>query len=131
MSSSSAATPAAVDARTAQLAERLAAALNARGLRAQVVRGAWVLAGNPAGDPPDGDRRAKVLNPGLKQTVMCGTDGEGRLMWFWQWSGPAREAPPEYEPLCPAEDIRRVSDKIARVLRVSDQPPGSAPLEYR
>jgi hypothetical protein len=47
-------TPASVEARTSQLAERLAAALTARGLRARTSRGAWVLASNPAGDPPDG-----------------------------------------------------------------------------
>src|SRR5690348_15001967 len=89
-------TPASVEARTSQLAERLATALAARGLRARVSRGAWVLATNPAGDPPDGDHRAKILSPGLRQAVMCGADGDGRLMWFWQWSGPTRESPPEY-----------------------------------
>ena len=111
-------TPASVEARTSQLAERLATALAARGLRARVSRGTWVLASNPAGDPPDGDHDAKVLNPGLRQTVMCGADGDGRLMWFWQWSGPTRESPPEYEPLCAADDIAQAADKIARVLRI-------------
>jgi hypothetical protein len=116
-------TPASVEARTSQLAERLATALAARGLRARVSRGAWVLASNPAGDPPDGDHHAKALNPGLRQTVMCGADGDGRLLWFWQWSGPTRESPPEYEPLCAAEDISQAAEKIARVLRVV--PPAS------
>ncbi|GAA4634143.1 hypothetical protein GCM10023196_074510 [Actinoallomurus vinaceus] len=111
-------TPASVEAHTSQLVERLADALTARGLRARVTRGAWVLASNPAGDPPDSDRHAKAINPGLRQTVMCGTGGDGRLMWFWQWSGPTRESPPEYEPLCAADDIAQAADKIARVLWV-------------
>jgi hypothetical protein len=126
MSSSPAAgpvTPASVEARTSQLAGRLATALAERGLRARVSRGAWVLASNPAGDPPAGDHHAKLLNPGLRQTVMCGADGDGRLMWFWQWSGPTRESPPEYEALCAADDIPQAAEKIARVLRV--RPPVS------
>jgi hypothetical protein len=103
--------------------------LTARGLRARIARGAWVLASNPAGDPPDGDHRAKILNPGLRQTVMCGAGGDGGLMWFWQWSGPTRESPPEYEPLCAADDISQAADKIARVLRVVDGPPRGASRE--
>lgn len=122
-SAASAATPAAADARTSQLAERLTRALTAQGLRARVLRGAWVLASNPAADPPDGDHRAKVLNPGLKQTVMCGVDGDGRLMWFWQWSGPARESPPEYQPLGPADDVAYAADRIVRVLRITGERP--------
>jgi hypothetical protein len=115
-------TPASVDSRTTRLTERLADALTARGLHARVARGARVLASNPAGDPPDGDHRAAALSPGLRQTVVCGADRDGRLLWFWQWSGPTRESPPEYEPLCPADDISHAADRIARVLRVADGP---------
>lgn len=120
-STTGATTPAGVDARTSQLAERLVAALIARGLHARVLRGAWVLASNPAGDPPAGDHRAKVLSPGLRQTVMCGSGGDGRLMWFWQWSGPTRESPPEYEPLGPADDVAQATEMIARVLRITGE----------
>ncbi|MEV5748037.1 hypothetical protein AB0L00_09480 [Actinoallomurus sp. NPDC052308] len=111
-------TPASVDARAAQLTGRLADALTARGLRARVGQGARVLASNPAGEPPDDDHRAKVLSPGLRQTVVCGVGRDGRLMWFWQWSGPTRESPPEYEPLCAADDISHAADRIAYVLRL-------------
>ncbi|GAA0368445.1 hypothetical protein NE235_03940 [Actinoallomurus spadix] len=111
-------TPASVDARTAQLTGRLADALTARGLRARVAQGARVLASNPAGEPPDDDHHAKILSPGLRQTVVCGADRDGRLLWFWQWSGPTRESPPEYEPLCAADEISHAADRIAGVLRV-------------
>lgn len=117
------ATPAAVEAQTTQLARRLATELAARGLRARALRGVCVEANNPVFDPPEDDRRATALNPGLKQTVMCGADGDGRLMWFWQWSGATRDSPPEYEPLCAADDIAQAADKIARVLRVAGEPP--------
>lgn len=54
---------------------------------------------------------------------MCGTAGDGRLMWFWQWSGPTRESPPEYEPLGPADDIGHAAEMIARVLRITGEGP--------
>jgi hypothetical protein len=103
-----------------QLAEKLAGALISRGLHADVMRGIWVLAGNPAGAPPADDPRARTLSPGLQQVVKCAPDAEGRLTWYWQWPGPTRESPADYERLGPAEEIAEAADKIAQVLHVAD-----------
>lgn len=69
------------------------------------------------GEPLDSGPAGKALNPGLSQTVECSTaEADGRLWWWWLWSGPTRDAPPELEPLCPADEIDLAADRIARVL---------------
>ena len=95
--------------------EALSRALVARKLEVHTQAGARVRAKNAAtaGSGPAGE----ALNPGLSQTVECSTaEADGRLWWWWLWSGPTRDAPPELEPLCPADEIDLAADRIARVL---------------
>lgn len=58
------------------------------------------------------------MSPGLRQEVACRPGEAGVLWWFWVWSGPTRQSPPEYEPLCPADQVERAAEWIARVLAV-------------
>jgi hypothetical protein len=44
---------------------------------------------------------------------------QGDLWWHWQWPGPTREAPPEYEPMVPAEEVDEAVRRIANVLHVA------------
>jgi hypothetical protein len=98
--------------------EALAAALVERGLVAEVFGSRMVWAKNGAADPPaGGDPLAlMMMSPGLRQTVVCQRDDSDRLAWFWVWSGPTRDAPPEHEYLGPAEYVDQAADRIARVL---------------
>jgi hypothetical protein len=91
----------------------LASALIQRGLHVTVGRDATVEARHPgvAGSTVVG----RALCPGLRQTVAL-RPHEGALWWQWVWSGPARDAPPELEPLCPAVEIERAAERIAVVL---------------
>ncbi|GAB3990567.1 hypothetical protein GCM10029978_118790 [Actinoallomurus acanthiterrae] len=43
---------------------------------------------------------------------------QGGLWWHWQWSGPTRGAPPEYEPMVPVADVEEAARRLANVLRV-------------
>lgn len=95
----------------------LEAVLTARGLTVHThadERGAFVVVRNDASaaDDPVGQR----INRGLTQTVVLSKRGTGELAWFWQWSGATRDAPPEYEYLCPADAIAEAGDRIAKVL---------------
>ena len=95
--------------------EALSRALVARKLEVHTQAGARVRAKNAAtaGSGPAGE----ALNPGLSQTVECSTaEADGRLWWWWLWSGPTRDAPPELAPLGPADEIDRAAARIARVL---------------
>jgi hypothetical protein len=83
------------------LLDALSVALAQRGLVAEsfttrVVRAWMVWAKNSDADPPGGDPLA-MMSPGLRQTVVCQPDDDGRLSWFWVWSGPTPEAPVELE----------------------------------
>jgi hypothetical protein len=44
----------------------------------------------------------------------------GGLWWHWQWSGPTRDARPEYEPMVPANDVDEAARRIANVLHVDE-----------
>jgi hypothetical protein len=115
MESGSDATPDTV----ARFLNQLTAALVERGLVAEAFGARMVWAKNPAAEPPSGESRAITMSPGLRQSVLCQPDGEpGRLAWFWVWSGPTREAPPELEYLCPAEDFDQAANRITHVLRL-------------
>jgi hypothetical protein len=95
----------------------LATVLTARGLTVRVHDRAGVLmARNEAagGDDPVG----RAMNPGLTQIVALSNDS-GSLAWYWQWTGPTRDAPPEYELLCPADAIAEAGERVARVLAVA------------
>lgn len=104
----------------------LVAALGERGLAAEAVGASMVRAANRAADPPPG---APGIGPGLWQTVTCRPGEDGRLAWWWMWAGPTRDAPPEYELLGPADDVRTAADRIARVLRLRDDAPADADAE--
>jgi hypothetical protein len=43
---------------------------------------------------------------------------EGRLFWHRVWSGPARNAPPELEPMVPADDVEEAARRVAKVLAI-------------
>jgi hypothetical protein len=97
-----------------------------RGFAVITRAGHMISARNRAADPPPGDARARLMSRGLIQPVVCGPrEGDQELWWFWVWSGPTRDAPPEYEALCPAAEIDTAAEKIARVLAVRDEAPGS------
>lgn len=102
---------------------QLAAALMSSGLKVAVdPKRATVRAKHPAVIPDD-NPVAKALAPGLVQTVALGAH-DGTLGWYWQWSGETRDSSPEYQLLGPAEDIPAAAEKIARVLRLVDEPAG-------
>lgn len=101
--------------------EELAAALKSRGLTVRVGTSA-LMAWNPAASATD-DPRGQAMNPGLSQYVAIAPD-DGSLSWYWCWTGPTRDAPLETEYMCPADEIDRAADLIARVLRVEDTDEG-------
>lgn len=105
--------------------DALTAMLTMRGLQVRRQREDSLVVRNPAGGPDGSDHRGRLLSPGLRQEVACRPDGSGRLWWFWVWSGATRTSPPEYEPLCPAEQIERAADRVARVLAVPFADAGS------
>jgi hypothetical protein len=68
--------------------------------------------------PPD--PLARAFGPvRLTQRVQLATNDHGDLFWYWQWSGPDREAPPEYQPMCPAHAIAEATERISRVLALA------------
>jgi hypothetical protein len=97
--------------------DELAAALRSRGLAVRVGTSA-LMAWNPAASATD-DPRGQAMNPGLSQYVAIAPDG-GSLNWYWCWTGSTRDAPLETEYMCPAEEIERAADLVARVLHVED-----------
>lgn len=100
-------------------AKALVVALTHRGLTAEARADATVVAKNSAADPQEDDPLA-LISPGLRQTVACQADEAGQLSWFWAWSGPTPDAPPELEYLGPAGYIGETADRIANVLRLKD-----------
>jgi hypothetical protein len=98
----------------------LETALTARGFKVRVEPHSWALvARNVAAEPED--PLGKHFAPALAQRVQVSTDDKGALNWYWQWSGPTRDAPPEYELLCPAAAIAEATERIARVLALAAQ----------
>ncbi|MFC5186678.1 hypothetical protein [Actinomadura harenae] len=103
----------------APAARALVVELAARGLVARVLGHGAVRARNPAGEPAPDDLVGAALSPGLNQEVWCRPDWPDReLWWFWAWSGPNRDDPPELEHLCPVSETGLAADAIARVLAV-------------
>ncbi|MEV5576642.1 hypothetical protein AB0L06_42000 [Spirillospora sp. NPDC052269] len=103
----------------APAARALVAELEARGLTPRVHSHGAVWARNPAGDPAPDDKLGALMSPGLNQEVWCRPNGPGHeLRWWWAWTGGERNAPPELEPLCPADESKRAADAIAHVLAV-------------
>jgi hypothetical protein len=99
--------------------DALVIALTQRGLAAEPCATAMVWAKNISADPQADDPRA-LMSPGLRQTVACRPDDAGQLSWFWVWSGPTQDAPPELEYLGPAGYIGDTADRIANVLRLKN-----------
>lgn len=106
----------------AELDERrqaLSAALSARGLEVRILANGTVRVRNMGGEPGlDGDPVGQVMAPGLRQDVECAPHNDGAVWWFWAWSGAERDSPPELEPICPAGEIDKAAERIARVLAV-------------
>jgi hypothetical protein len=107
------------------LVRKLVDLLNGRGLSAEPVGAAMVWVTNPAAGPPEGDARAVGMSPGLRQAVLCRTDGEGRSGWWWVWT--AHDRSPDYEWICPAAEITTAADAIARVLALRPMPGDERP----
>lgn len=99
-------------------ARALVALLSARGLGAVVLGHGAVRVWNPAGEADASDKRGQAMSPGLRQELQCGRRADGGLWWFWVWSGPTRQSPPDLEPLCPIEDAETAAARIEKVLAV-------------
>jgi hypothetical protein len=102
----------------------LETALTARGFTVRVEETRWSLVAVNKAVEPDDPRDPLAIAYGstkLVQRVALATDATGALCWFWQWSGPTRDAPSEYEPLGPAAGIADAADRITRVLALAGQ----------
>ncbi|WP_345440195.1 hypothetical protein [Actinoallomurus vinaceus] len=42
------------------------------------------------------------------------------LYWHWVWPGPTRDAPPELEPMVPADDVDEAARRVVTVLRLAE-----------
>lgn len=96
--------------------------LTARGLLVtSSVRASFLMARNAdlAGVDPIGRR----MNPGLTQVVVLGPNRDGELSWWWQWSGPDRNAPPELEYMLPADAVNQAAARICHVLGLTPAHP--------
>ena len=68
----------------------------------------------------------EVRNPRdirMKQPLVI-REHEGDLWWCWVWSGPTRNALPEYEPMVLADDFDEAARRIVNVLRI-EEPAGA------
>lgn len=45
---------------------------------------------------------------------------QGILWWWWVWSGPTRDAPPECEPMVSVDDVGEAARRIVNVLTVAE-----------
>jgi hypothetical protein len=96
----------------------LISALTKRGINATPTGRSAVVAKNIMAEPAGDDPRGQLMSPGLRQEVICRPRSDSALWWHWVWSGPDRNSPPEYEPLCPIEDVETAAARITRVLAV-------------
>jgi hypothetical protein len=113
----------AVPRRLRELGIRLAAC----GFKVIVDADRWCLtAVNKAAAPDDPSAPfATAYGPiKLVQSVYLAVDETGAPCWYWQWSGPTRGGPGEYQRLCPAAAIAEATERIARVLALRDEPAG-------
>jgi hypothetical protein len=101
--------------------------LKARGFKVIVDADRWCLtAVNRAAAPDDpSDPLAIAYGPvKLVQSVYLAVDETGAPCWYWQWSGPSRGDPGDYERLGPAAAIAEAIERIARVLALRNEPAG-------
>jgi hypothetical protein len=98
----------------------LSASLTTRGFKVIVEEKRWsVVAVNEAAAPEDPHDPLALAYGSAKlvqRVRLAPHPHNGTLYWFWQWSGETREAPPEYQPLCPAHAIAEATERIFRVL---------------
>jgi hypothetical protein len=102
--------------------------LAARGFKVIVDADRWCLtAVNKVVAPDDpSDPIAIAFGPvKLVQSVYLAVDETGALCWYWQWSGPTRGGPGEYERLGPAAAIAETTERIARVLALRAESAGA------
>lgn len=115
-----------------RLLNELATSLTARGFRVVVEPHHWTLiaVNEVTPEPPPPGYRPEPLDLAfqparLVQRVTLALTAEDHptapraLYWHWQWAGPTRDAPPEYEPMCPADAIAEASERLTRVLRLA------------
>lgn len=73
------------------------------------------------------DGTIEVRNPRdsrmTQSLILC--EHHGALWLHWVWSGPTRDAPAEYEPMVPADDVEEAARRIVNVLRI-EEPPGAS-----
>lgn len=68
------------------------------------------------------DGVVEVRNPRdsrMRQPLVV-REHQGALWWHWVWSGPTRDAPPEHEPMVPADDVDEAARRIANVLTLTE-----------
>lgn len=97
--------------------------LTAQGFKVDVEEKFWSLvATNEAATVADMSPLARAYGPlKLVQRVQVAVDGDGALGWYWQWSGPTRDAPGEYEYIVPVGEVEEVARRVARVLALEGQ----------
>lgn len=102
---------------TKYLVDKLTLDLAAHGLETDV-DGIRVTAINPAAENVAQSPRGRLLNPGLRQTVVVRPhpDHLGTFWWWWEWPGPTRDSSPDYELLCPGRQTDEAASRIAKVL---------------
>ncbi|MEV0399120.1 hypothetical protein [Actinoallomurus sp. NPDC050550] len=72
------------------------------------------------------DGSVEVQNPRdtrMKQPLVL-REHQVSIWWHWVWSGPTGDAPPEYEPMVPANDVDEAARRIINVLLL-DEPAGA------
>jgi hypothetical protein len=106
----------------------LAKSLDARGFTVRLDLDNWTLVARNEAPAADDDTRTDgrpdplAVAYGqvkLTQCVTLALTDAGDLYWHWQWSGPERGSPPEYQPMCPAADIADATERISRVLALA------------
>src|SRR4051794_36273528 len=105
-----------------QRMHELESALTGCGFEVKI--GRWYFdVSNPAAEPDDpADPLAVAFaSARLKQRVHLAYR-EGALGWYWEWSGPTRDAIGEFEYVAPASAVAEVTMRASRILAlVSDR----------
>lgn len=102
--------------------------LAVRGFTVRIDADLWRLTVTNRAAEPDNptDPQAVAFGPvKLVQRVHLAPDNDGALCWYWEWSGPDRDGPGEYELLCPVRAIAEADERISRVLALRDEPVGA------